>query len=169
MEMTDIWSVRQLWRRDTARQDITSGNGFREGSSRPVGENTAIRSSYDSGLRLRARDMAKLAWRMADGGRWRGRQVVPAQWVAESMRPRIAASVQAPPITDIAYGYLWFTGTMHGRAVIWAWGHGAQSALMVPSLDLVVATLADNPSSKELREQNAQVMGLVAQIVELAS
>jgi hypothetical protein len=58
---------------------------------------------------------------------------------------------------------------MHGRAVIWAWGHGAQFALMVPSLDLVVATLADNPSSKELREQNAQVMGLVAQIVELAS
>jgi CubicO group peptidase (beta-lactamase class C family) len=122
----------------------------------------------DAGLGLRARDVAKLAWMMADGGRWQRRQVVPTQWVDESMRPRIAARVQAPPITAIAYGYLWFTGTMGGRAVIWAWGRGAQFALMVPSLKLVVVTLADNPSAKELGQQNAAVMGLVAQIVELA-
>jgi CubicO group peptidase (beta-lactamase class C family) len=123
----------------------------------------------DSGLRLRARDLAKLAWMMADGGRWRGRQVVPAQWVAESTRRHIAMGWHLGPMTDIDYGYLWYTGTMQGRAVILAWGYGAQYALIVPSLNLVVVTLADAPGAKELSQQNAEVMGLVAQIVELTS
>jgi CubicO group peptidase (beta-lactamase class C family) len=121
-----------------------------------------------SGLTLRARDLAKLAWTMADGGRWQGRQVVPAQWVAESMRRRIALGWHLGPMTDVGYGYLWFTGTLRGRAVVLAWGYGAQFALMVPSLNLVVVTLADAPGAKELNKQNAEVMGLVAQIVELA-
>jgi CubicO group peptidase (beta-lactamase class C family) len=122
----------------------------------------------DSGLRLRARDVAKLAWMMADGGRWRGRQVVPAQWVAESTRRHIAIGWHLGPMTDIDYGYLWYTGTMQGRAVILAWGYGAQYALIVPSLNLVVITLADPPGPKELNKQNAEMMGLIAQIVELA-
>lgn len=123
----------------------------------------------DAGLRLRARDVAKLAWMMADGGRWRERQIVPARWVEESMHPRVAASVQVPPIADIDYGYFWYTGTMRGRAVVWAWGYGAQFAIIVPSRNLVVVTLADRPSAKELGKQNAEIMGLVAQITELAN
>jgi CubicO group peptidase (beta-lactamase class C family) len=121
----------------------------------------------DSGLRLRARDLAKLAWMMADGGRWRGRQVVPAQWVAESARRHVAIGWHLGPMTDIDYGYLWYTGTMQGRAVILAWGYGAQYALIVPSLNLAVVTLADPPGPKELNQQNAEVMGLIAHIVEL--
>ena len=121
----------------------------------------------DSGLRLRARDVAKLAWMMADGGRWRGRQVVPAQWVAESTRRHIGMGWRLGPMTDIDYGYLWYTGKMQGRGVILAWGYGAQYALIVPSLNLVVVTLAD-PLSLKLNQQNAEVMGLIAQIVELA-
>ncbi len=123
----------------------------------------------DSGLRLRARDLARLAWTMADGGRWRGRQVVPAQWVTESTRRRIAVGWQVGPMTNVHYGYLWFTGTLHGRAVNLAWGYGAQFALVVPSLSLVVVTLADAPGVNELAKQAAEVMGLAAQIVELAA
>jgi CubicO group peptidase (beta-lactamase class C family) len=121
-----------------------------------------------SGLMLRARDVAKLTWLMADGGRWQGRQVVPAQWVAESTRRRVAMGWHLGPMTNIDYGYLWYTGTLHGRVATLAWGYGAQYALMVPSLNLVVVTLADAPSAKELNKQNAEVMGLVAKIAELA-
>lgn len=121
-----------------------------------------------AGLRLRARDMAKLAWTMADAGRWGGRQIVPAQWVEDSTRPHIGVSWRVPPITHAAYGYLWFTGKMQGRTVTWAWGRGSQFALMVPSLRLVVGTLADSPPPQDLFKQNAEVMGLVSQIVELA-
>jgi CubicO group peptidase (beta-lactamase class C family) len=123
----------------------------------------------DSGLRLRARDLARLAWTMADGGRWRGRQVVPAQWVTESTRRRIAVGWQVGPMTNVDYGYLWFTGTLHGRVVNLAWGYGAQFALVVPSLSLVVVTLADAPGTNELAKQAAEVMALAAQIVELAT
>lgn len=123
----------------------------------------------DSGLRLRARDLAKLCWVMADGGRWRGRQVVPAQWVVESTRRHIALGWHVGPMTDIDYGYLWFTGRMHGREAILAWGYGAQFALMVPSLNLAVVTLTDAAVPKELGKQNAEVMRLVAQIVSLAN
>lgn len=122
----------------------------------------------DAGLRFCARDVAKLAWMMADGGRWREGQVVPARWVDESTRARIPASVQVSPIADINYGYFWYTGTMRNRAVVWAWGYGAQFAVIVPSLNLVVVTLADRPSAKELGKQNAEIMGLVAQIADLA-
>jgi CubicO group peptidase (beta-lactamase class C family) len=123
----------------------------------------------DSGLRLRARDLAKLAWVMADAGRWRGRQVVPARWVAESTRRHTAIGWHLGPMTDIDYGYLWYTGTMRGRGVVLAWGYGAQFALVVPSLNLVVVTLADAPGATELGKQNAEVMALVARIVELAN
>lgn len=122
----------------------------------------------DSGLRLRARDLAKLAWTMADGGRWRGRQVVPAHWAAESTRRHIALGWRVGPLTDINYGYLWFTGTLHGRVANLAWGYGAQFAIAVPSLNLAVVTLADPPGAKERAKQAAEVMELVAQIVELA-
>jgi CubicO group peptidase (beta-lactamase class C family) len=71
-------------------------------------------------------------------------------------------------MTDIDYGYLWYTGTIQGRVVNLAWGYGAQFALVVPSLNLVVVTLADSPGAKELDKQNAEVMGLAARIVELA-
>jgi hypothetical protein len=72
-------------------------------------------------------------------------------------------------MTDIDYGYLWFTGRMHGREAILARGYGAQFAFTVPSLNLAVVTLADAPAAEELSKQNAEVMRLVAQIVSLAN
>jgi hypothetical protein len=53
--------------------------------------------------------------------------------------------------------------------VVLAWVYGAHVALLVPSLNLVVVTLADAPGATELGKQNAEVMALVARIVELAN
>ena len=55
----------------------------------------AGRPTAHAGLRLRPRDVARLAWTMADGGRWRGSQVVPSAWVAECMRPVSVAHAAA--------------------------------------------------------------------------
>lgn len=121
------------------------------------------------GLRLRSRDMAKIAWIMANSGQWRGQQVLPVGWADECSRTRIPASWQVAPISDTGYGYLWFTGNLNGHRVVWAWGYGAQFAMIVPSLHLVIITSAIDPRPQDLSKQNASVMGLVARVIGLAS
>lgn len=117
------------------------------------------------GLKLRPRDLLKLAWLMADEGKWGGKQVVPAEWVRESTRAHVAASWHNPPITDIGYGYLWFTGVLNGTPLVWAWGYGGQFALFVPSKRLAVATAATSPRPQDLRTQTAAVAAVVASVV----
>lgn len=120
------------------------------------------------GLKLRARDLAKIAWTMVNGGQWRGAQVLPARWVDDSTRARVPAGWRVAPIADTGYGYLWFTGNLNRRPVAWAWGYGAQFAMLVPSLQLAIVTSATDPHPRDLPSQNAAVMNLVARIVELA-
>lgn len=121
-----------------------------------------------AGLALRTRDLLKLAMLMADGGRWQGRQLLPAAWVAESLTPLGAASWRAAPATGIGYGLLWFTGRLHGQGVAWAWGYGGQFALLAPELGLAVATAATSPPPSALREQTDAIMTLVGRLVQAA-
>jgi CubicO group peptidase (beta-lactamase class C family) len=90
------------------------------------------------GLRLRPRDLAKLGQLMASGGRWNGRQVVPADWIAESVKPRLNTDGSL-----LYYGYQWWLGRslLRGRDLAWIGGigNGGQRLYVVPDLDLVVA------------------------------
>jgi CubicO group peptidase (beta-lactamase class C family) len=54
-----------------------------------------------SQLHMRPRDMLKFGILYADGGRWKGKQVVPADWVKASL------SVQSQ-VDDTGYGYFWW-------------------------------------------------------------
>jgi CubicO group peptidase (beta-lactamase class C family) len=119
-----------------------------------------------AGLALRTRDLLKLAQLMAAGGRWRGSQLLPAAWVAESLAPLGTATWRAAPVADIGYGLLWFTGRLHGQRVAWAWGYGGQFALLAPELGLAVATAATSPPPAALRAQTDAVMTLVGQVVQ---
>jgi CubicO group peptidase (beta-lactamase class C family) len=87
-------------------------------------------------LRLRPRDAAKLGRLLLTDGQWNGRQVVPAGWTAESIKPRINGDGL------YFYGYQWWLGrTFHnGGELTWAAGVGlgGQRLFVVPALDLVV-------------------------------
>jgi CubicO group peptidase (beta-lactamase class C family) len=124
-----------------------------------------------AGLKLTPRDLAKIAWTMADAGRWSGRQVLAADWVKDSTRFHVpvAQSWRLGPMSDNGYGYLWFTGTLKGRPVAWAWGFGAQFAMIVPSLKLAIVTLGSHLNILDIRTLNIAVMHLVAQVEELAA
>jgi CubicO group peptidase (beta-lactamase class C family) len=122
-----------------------------------------------AGLRLRARDVAKLVWTMCDGGRWRGAQVLPAAWVNDSTQTQTPVSWRVAPVAEPGYGQLWFTGRIHGHAVVWGWGYGAQFALWAPALKLVVVTAALAPPPPQLAAQNNDVMALVAKVISLLS
>lgn len=127
------------------------------------------RALASAGLALRTRDLLKLAALMADGGRWRGTQVLPEDWVSQSVLSAGPATWRVEPVADIGYGLLWFTGRLHGQRVAWAWGYGGQFALLAPELGLVVATAATSPPPAELRAQTDAVMALVGRLVQAAA
>ena len=94
-------------------------------------------------MRISARDMARLGLLWLNWGRWRGRQLVPEEWLREATRtaPMI---VENCPREEWAYGYGFWTNE-HGllwpdlpRETYAALGAGSQSICMFPSLDLVV-------------------------------
>jgi CubicO group peptidase (beta-lactamase class C family) len=106
------------------------------------------RPAAGAGLHLTARDMAKLGQVYLDHGRWQGRSIVSADWVAAAFEPWIEApSPNSPPhVTYSAYGFQWWYDTHEwaGRsiAVHSATGNGGQRVIVVPELDLVVAVFA---------------------------
>lgn len=88
----------------------------------------------DGGLHLRPRDMAKIGYMIMKNGKWKGRQIVSREWVAESTKRHIDAR-------GIGYGYQWWLGKtkMNNQTikVLFASGHGGQKIFIVPTLDLV--------------------------------
>jgi len=69
-----------------------------------------------AGLNMTARDFARLGELYRNGGLWQGRQIVPAQWVRDSVTVAAPHLEQPPPwaggqTTDWGYGYQWWTST----------------------------------------------------------
>lgn len=117
------------------------------------------------GLELRPRDFLQLAAMVADGGRG----IVPADWLADSLKPHAAGAWSLPQVAGGNYGYLWFNGMLHGRPVAWAWGYGGQLAFVVPAQRLAIVTLAVEPPPAALPAQNRAVGALVERIVAAAA
>lgn len=92
------------------------------------------------GLRLRPRDLAKIGQLVLNGGRWLDRQIVSADWIAQSTSPQINGE------SIFFYGYLWWLGRflVERREIRWVagFGNGGQRVYIVPELDLVVAVTA---------------------------
>ena len=149
-----------------AARDLFAPLGIRQFSWRRdrSGQPTAC-----GGLALRTRDLMKLAWTMLDGGRWQGDPVLPTAWTADSIRSRGPAGWRFANISDVGYGCLWFTGSLHGKAVAWGVGYGGQVILLVPELRLAVGTAATPPPIKELGNQMTAIFNLVARVVRSAA
>lgn len=89
-----------------------------------------------AGLRLRPRDLARIGQMVLQHGQWHGRQIVPADWIAESTRPRVDTGL------GLQYGYQWWLGRVDvaGAQQLWIGGigRGGQRLWIVPGLDMVV-------------------------------
>jgi CubicO group peptidase (beta-lactamase class C family) len=86
-----------------------------------------------SELYLTAQDMARFGFLYLNTGQWEGKEIVPAEWVGESLRPHAA---QDP--LQANYGYQWWIGQDDEQPSFVAFGHGGQTIQIVPKLDLVV-------------------------------
>jgi len=122
-------------------------------------------------IRMSARDFARFAFLYLHGGNWNGTQVVPAQWVADSVHPYSDTE-------SGGYGYLWWTGDSatpnhhpeypFPRGSFWLEGHLGQYAVVVPSLDLIIVTRVDSDRTKR-KVNKAEISKLVHYVVEAAS
>jgi CubicO group peptidase (beta-lactamase class C family) len=94
------------------------------------------------GLNLRSRDLFKLAQLYLNGGTWRGRRVLSADWVARS----IAAQANAREDTD--YGYLWWLPTFHANGrdfkCFAMFGTGGNKVYAFPAQQLVIVVTTVN-------------------------
>jgi len=79
-----------------------------------------------------SRDFARFGLLYLNKGNWNGKQVVPASWVADSVKGSRAAPKE--------YGYQWWLEDVDGVPpdLFQAEGHDGQFIYVVPSLDLVV-------------------------------
>jgi CubicO group peptidase (beta-lactamase class C family) len=115
---------------------------------------------------LSARDFARFGMLYLHGGRWNGAQVVPADWVAASVRPR-------SDTPSGGYGYLgWTADSATGRhprvtfpaGSFWAEGHLGKYAVVIPSRDMVIVSRVD-PSLTSSTMNKAEMAELVQLIL----
>jgi CubicO group peptidase (beta-lactamase class C family) len=119
-----------------------------------------------NGLRMRPRDLLKIGLLVLDDGRWQGKQIVPAAWIAASTTPVFATKVR-----DFRYGHQWWAGTVqwHGRSIDWhgGLGNGGQRLYVVPDLDLAIVTTTgaydEDPTAIRVNDLVQQVVDCVQQ------
>ncbi|HEX8155021.1 MAG TPA: serine hydrolase, partial [Thermoanaerobaculia bacterium] len=102
----------------------------------PLGE-----AYFGGGTRLTARDFLKLAQLMLDGGKWRGKQIVSAEWARNSVEPQFE-------MDGAGYGYLWWVTELPYKdrkvKAFFAGGNGGQLSMGIPELDLAIVFLGGN-------------------------
>jgi CubicO group peptidase (beta-lactamase class C family) len=113
----------------------------------------------DTGLRLTARDMAKIGLLYLRKGLWKDRRIISESYVRDSTTRH---SVGGPPV-GAAYGYLWWVGPIgNGHPAFFAAGQDGQLILVIPDLDLVVAVSAEGLPAGSRRFVEDAVLPIVA-------
>jgi CubicO group peptidase (beta-lactamase class C family) len=116
-------------------------------------------------MSLSARDLARFGLLYLNKGKWNGKQVVPADWVRDSLHAWSSSTVGG-----VSYGYLWWLadGKIQfknevGPGSFSARGTGGELLLVAPALDLVVVQLYDTtkPGAGDITNNFGEVLRLV--------
>jgi CubicO group peptidase (beta-lactamase class C family) len=99
-------------------------------------------------LHITARDAARFGLLYLDGGEYEGKQIVPADWVHDSLQ-RYSEDINVTggfpanwglSFRDIGYGYQWWSARVGGHHFNYAMGHGGQMIVLLDELDMVIVT-----------------------------
>ena len=102
-------------------------------------------------LHTTARDAAKFGLLYLNGGEHEGNQVVPADWVRESLQSysdRVRADdggqdIQGRYFRDSGYGYQWWSARVGDHRIDYAAGHGGQLIILLHELDMVLVVTSE--------------------------
>jgi len=123
---------------------------WRNNAYRPREIDGIKRREFGSGISANIDAMARLGYLYLRGGRWQGKQIIPASFVdmARTVPRVVRGLVVVKPESYFNasdhYGLLWWNnadGTMAGvpRDAYWSWGLYDSLIVVIPSLDIVAA------------------------------
>lgn len=108
------------------------------------------------GTRLCGRDLLKLGMLYLQGGRWSDRQLIPADWVARSVRTHVQAN------DENDYGYLWwkrdFVSGSRPYPTYFMSGNGGNKVAVVPGQRLVVVLTSRAFNTRGMHDQTARLL-----------
>jgi CubicO group peptidase (beta-lactamase class C family) len=108
------------------------------------------------GLRLRSRDLLKIAELYRNGGMWQGRRIVDESWVKASTQPHAQID------EETEYGYLWWLKTFKsggkGYPAYFMSGNGGNKVAVFPGLDLAVVITSTNYNTRGMHEQTEKLL-----------
>nr|WP_300768742.1 serine hydrolase [uncultured Acetatifactor sp.] len=116
------------------------------GIRRPTWETDPLGYTFGAGgLFLTLSELHKLGVLYLQKGMWEGKQLVPADWVAESLKAQVPTGLEE----DYGYGYL-FWGGPHGS--FRADGKYLQLSIILRDKDAVISTVAECRDGKPLMD-----------------
>jgi CubicO group peptidase (beta-lactamase class C family) len=99
-----------------------------------------------SDLYLSSTDLAKFGLMIANDGVYEGQQIVPADWVEESLQTYSKKTWKyrvGPNWKSNEYGYQWWSIKAGNYRYHLAWGHGGQQIVLIDELDMMIVLLVD--------------------------
>ena len=93
-----------------------------------------------------ARDFAKIGKLYMDSGRWNGRQLVPVNYVKQSLTPN--GCIDENGKTVDFYGYHWWLMKLEGHSIFYARGIYGQYIIAIPDERIIIVRLGKKRGEK---------------------
>lgn len=111
-----------------------------------------------SGLCLTSQDMARFGYLYLNNGLWDNEQVIPAEWIEDSLKSHIKANDTQD------YGYLFWiekiSDTVNSKtySIFQAYGSGGQIIMVIPELDMVIVITCDRSISPTVKPMTRAII-----------
>jgi CubicO group peptidase (beta-lactamase class C family) len=119
-----------------------------------------------SELFCRAIDLLKLGEVYLNKGMANGRQVLPKDWIDESLMEHAALTHWDVSPNINGYGYYWWRRISHKHQMYFASGYGGQLICIVPDLNMVIVTICtlgdNNRGRSELKRLHSYIDRIIA-------
>jgi CubicO group peptidase (beta-lactamase class C family) len=89
--------------------------------------------------------MAKFGYLYLNDGQWNGKQLIPTNYIRETTTKQ---NNVGPPV-NLPYGYLWWVTQHENHPAFLASGNGGRLIYIIPTLDLVVVTIASTEAARK--------------------
>jgi CubicO group peptidase (beta-lactamase class C family) len=109
-------------------------------------------------MHFRPRDMARFGLLYLEEGYLEGVQIVPADWIKESLDYHTSNKGEWGALQNIGYGYQWWLGEIRDQECFMALGYGGQFIMVFPQIELIVVSTSDWHYYKDVADQHERAI-----------